>query len=69
VPLWRSGVRVLGTSPEAIDHCEDRSKFSALLDALQVDQVCLCTLSSVWLSVRSSGGFPASPLGHALTTL
>jgi len=29
---------VLGTSPDAIDCCEDRSKFSRLLDKLDIDQ-------------------------------
>lgn len=36
--LHRSGVRILGTSVEAIDACEDRNKFSQLCDALRVDQ-------------------------------
>ena len=36
--LARSGVRILGTSAEDIDHAEDRKKFSALLDSLGVDQ-------------------------------
>jgi carbamoyl-phosphate synthase large subunit len=31
-------VRVLGTSPKDIDRAEDRNKFSALLDVLEVDQ-------------------------------
>ena len=32
------GAQVLGTSPESIDRAEDRSKFSALLDELGIDQ-------------------------------
>ena len=36
--LHRAGVPVLGTSPVDIDRAEDRNKFSALLDDLQVDQ-------------------------------
>lgn len=38
VPLHRMGVRVLGTHPDSIDCCEDRNKFSALLDEIKVDQ-------------------------------
>ncbi|EQC32261.1 aspartate carbamoyltransferase [Saprolegnia diclina VS20] len=37
-PLSKSGVRILGTSAESIDRCEDRNKFSALLDTIGVDQ-------------------------------
>jgi carbamoyl-phosphate synthase/aspartate carbamoyltransferase len=38
LPLYNCGVNILGTSPESIDRCEDRNKFSALLDTLGVDQ-------------------------------
>ncbi len=38
VRLHRAGVKILGTSPQDIDRAEDRSKFSALLDELGVDQ-------------------------------
>ena len=31
VPLHEAGVRILGTSPDAIDVAEDRKRFSALL--------------------------------------
>ena len=34
----RCGIRILGTSVEAIDACEDRNKFSQLCDRLRVDQ-------------------------------
>ena len=37
-PLAQSGVRLLGHSPHTIDMAEDRSKFSALLDTLKIDQ-------------------------------
>ncbi len=37
-PLHQSGARILGTSPENIDRAEDRDKFSAMLDALYIDQ-------------------------------
>ena len=38
LPLLRSGVRVLGTSPEMIDTAENRYKFSRMLDRIGVDQ-------------------------------
>jgi carbamoyl-phosphate synthase large subunit len=38
MPLFRAGVRILGTSPEDIDRAENRHKFSSLLDELGVDQ-------------------------------
>jgi carbamoyl-phosphate synthase large subunit len=37
-PLAEAGVRLLGHSPQSIDMAEDRSKFSALLDQLKIDQ-------------------------------
>ncbi|MFH1284773.1 MAG: carbamoyl-phosphate synthase (glutamine-hydrolyzing) large subunit [Candidatus Peregrinibacteria bacterium] len=36
--LHKTGVRILGTSPNDIDRAEDRHKFSAMLDKLMVDQ-------------------------------
>ncbi|CAE7592891.1 URA2, partial [Symbiodinium sp. CCMP2456] len=36
--LHHCGVRILGTSVEAIDTCEDRKKFSQLCDQLRIDQ-------------------------------
>jgi carbamoyl-phosphate synthase large subunit len=47
LPLARAGANVLGTSPDDIDRAEDREKFSALLDRLQIDQPPWCTASSV----------------------
>ncbi len=38
LPLRRAGIPVLGTSPEQIDQAENRHKFSALLDELEIDQ-------------------------------
>eukprot|EP01064_Diplonema_japonicum_P038455 TRINITY_DN933_c3_g1_i1.p1 TRINITY_DN933_c3_g1~~TRINITY_DN933_c3_g1_i1.p1 ORF type:complete len:1496 (+),score=517.54 TRINITY_DN933_c3_g1_i1:45-4532(+) len=38
VPLHKAGVTILGTSPESIDSCEDRNKFSKLCDTLSIDQ-------------------------------
>merc|ERR1719456_1878236 len=36
--LHRANVRILGTSVEAIDACENRFKFSKLCDSLRIDQ-------------------------------
>jgi carbamoyl-phosphate synthase large subunit len=38
LPLHRAGVRILGTSPDAIDLAEDRQRFSALLTELGIAQ-------------------------------
>ena len=38
LPLFRAGVRILGTSPEMIDTAENRYKFSRMLDRIGVDQ-------------------------------
>jgi carbamoyl-phosphate synthase large subunit len=38
MPLHKNGVRILGTSPIDIDRAENRHKFSALLDKLEIDQ-------------------------------
>lgn len=38
LPLFRAGVKVLGTSPEMIDTAENRYKFSRMLDTIGVDQ-------------------------------
>merc|ERR1711920_99565 len=36
--LHQNGIKVLGTSVEAIDTCENRFKFSQLCDSLRIDQ-------------------------------
>ena len=46
LPLSRAGVSLLGHSPETIDGAEDRSKFSAMLDELGIDQ-------PKWIAARS----------------
>jgi carbamoyl-phosphate synthase large subunit len=38
VPLQQAGVKILGTSPDAIDLAEDRKRFSALLTELGIPQ-------------------------------
>ena len=47
MPLFRQGVRVLGTSPEMIDGAENRYKFSRMLDKLGIDQPQWKELSSI----------------------
>lgn len=47
--LHNRGVNVLGTSPESIDRAEDRNKFSAMLDDLNIDQ-------PQWTRVTSTDG-------------
>jgi carbamoyl-phosphate synthase large subunit len=38
VPLHQAGVKIFGTSPDAVDLAEDRKRFSALLDELEIAQ-------------------------------
>jgi carbamoyl-phosphate synthase large subunit len=38
LPLYKTGYPILGTSPECIDHAENRQKFSSLLNELDIDQ-------------------------------
>jgi len=38
VPLWKAGVPVIGTSPDAIDRAEDRKRFKELLQKLDLHQ-------------------------------
>jgi carbamoyl-phosphate synthase large subunit len=38
IPLANAGVKILGTSPDAVDLAEDRKRFSALLDRLGIAQ-------------------------------
>ncbi len=45
--LDRQGVHILGTSARSIDNAEDREKFSAMLDRIQVDQPRWKELSSM----------------------
>ena len=44
--LHEYGINVLGVSPESIDNCEDRFKFSSLLDDLKIDQPAWITASN-----------------------
>jgi carbamoyl-phosphate synthase large subunit len=47
LPLFRAGVKILGTSPDAIDLAEDRKRFSALLTELGIPQPESGTASSL----------------------
>jgi carbamoyl-phosphate synthase large subunit len=38
VALEKAGLKILGTSPEAIDRAEDRERFAALIDKLKLKQ-------------------------------
>ena len=38
LPLEANGARIFGTAPDSIDNCEDRSRFSKLLDDIGADQ-------------------------------
>ena len=61
LPLSRAGVRLLGTPPESIDRAEDRAKFSALCDALAIDQprwMEAGRIDSIETAVQALGGFP-----------
>lgn len=54
--LHRAKVRILGTSPLSIDKCEDRNKFSSILDKLKIEQPLWQELSSVEKAKSFSSG-------------
>ncbi|XP_006022338.2 carbamoyl-phosphate synthase [ammonia], mitochondrial isoform X1 [Alligator sinensis] len=60
VPLYRNGVKILGTSPLQIDRAEDRSVFSAVLDDLSVAQAPWKAVSTLKEAVdfADSVGYP-----------
>lgn len=60
IPLSKRGINILGTSPQKIDLAENRSKFSSLLDALDVEQPEWSELSTVddALKFANSIGYP-----------
>ena len=61
IRLHRAGVKILGTSPESIDQAEDREKFSALLDTLEIDQPKWTTstnVANIEKVAESLGGYP-----------
>jgi carbamoyl-phosphate synthase large subunit len=60
LPLERAGVKILGTSPDAIDRAEDRERFCALLDRLGLRQAASGMARSVEeaVGVATGIGYP-----------
>lgn len=60
VKLHDNGVWILGTSPHSIDKCEDRNKFSSILDKLEIDQPVWQSLSTLKQAKKFSNkiGYP-----------
>ena len=58
--LQEAGVRILGTSPDSIDLAEDRKRFSALLESLDITQPASGTATSrdEARAIAASIGFP-----------
>jgi carbamoyl-phosphate synthase large subunit/carbamoyl-phosphate synthase small subunit len=59
-PLSALDVNILGTSPDSIDGAEDRSKFSAMLDDLMIDQPQWAMLTSAQAACKFANevGYP-----------
>ncbi len=47
VPLWQAGVKILGTTPDAVDRAEDRKRFKEMLHKLNLKQPASVTAASV----------------------
>jgi carbamoyl-phosphate synthase large subunit len=60
LPLEKAGVSIWGTSPDSIDLAEDRDRFGALLDSLDIAHPQYATAASVEeaLEVAKKIGFP-----------
>lgn len=60
VPLEKEGVRILGTSPDAIDRAEDRKRFKELLHKLNLKQAESSTALSVSEALHAAAiiGYP-----------
>ena len=60
LPLEKAGVTIWGTSPDSIDLAEDRDRFGALLDSLDVAHPQYATATSVEEALEVAGriGFP-----------
>ncbi len=58
--LHNVGIKILGTSPESIDKAENRSKFSAMLDELGIEQPAWSNLNTIQDAVEFAKkvGFP-----------
>ncbi len=59
-PLEKAGVRIMGTSPDAIDTAEDRRRFEAIVRELGIEQPANGTATSVdeAVAIATSIGFP-----------
>ncbi|MBY0489815.1 MAG: carbamoyl-phosphate synthase large subunit [Gemmatimonadaceae bacterium] len=59
-PLEKAGVRILGTSPDAIDTAEDRRRFEAIVRELGIEQPANGTATSVdeAVTIAKDIGFP-----------
>ena len=66
--LHEAGVPILGTSAESIDRAENRSKFSALLDRLGIDQPSWAHLTDLARPIPSSSASAAIPCSCARAT-
>jgi len=60
LPLKAAGVNIIGTSPESIDLAEDRKRFGALLEELEIPQAPGAMVTSVDAAVEAAKqiGFP-----------
>jgi carbamoyl-phosphate synthase large subunit len=60
IPLERAGIKILGTSPDAIDRAEDRERFRELLNTLNLRQPASATARSAEEAVRIAAriGYP-----------
>ncbi len=60
VPLERAGVNILGTSPDNIDLAEDRKRFGALLEKMEINRPPFGTATSVKGALQAAKkiGFP-----------
>ncbi|MEK7294807.1 MAG: carbamoyl-phosphate synthase large subunit, partial [Nitrospirota bacterium] len=56
IPLERAGIKILGTSPDAIDRAEDRERFRELLNKLNLRQPASGTARSAPAAVRIATG-------------
>ncbi|HRU40301.1 MAG TPA: ATP-grasp domain-containing protein, partial [Candidatus Goldiibacteriota bacterium] len=61
MPLYRAGVRIMGTSPVSIDVAEDREKFDAILSKLGINRPengTAFSLKDAWAIIKRIG-YPA----------
>ena len=71
LPLYRNGVKVLGTNPKMIDCAENRSVFSAICDELDIKQPewrGVSSIVSVWLWLISMSVCDHQYVGCDLST-